>query len=207
MASWAGVVMTILVGISAAGSLSGHIMTSSRLCYVGARHGHIPNCLSLVTIDTYTPKPALIFLVSLYFLPPKKVVIFQLFLQGALSLIYLCTSDIYVLINYASFVESSFILLSIASLLWLRWKQPDMPRPIRVTILIPIAFFVICSFLVLMPFYVEPVVIGMGLLITVLGIPVYLVGVMWKNKPKFVNNAMDFLNINTQKMFMAVKEE
>jgi len=188
VASWAGVVMTILVGISAAGSLSGHIMTSSRLCYVGARHGHIPNCLSLVTIDTYTPKPALIFL-------------------GALSLIYLCTSDIYVLINYASFVESSFILLSIASLLWLRWKQPDMPRPIRVTILIPIAFFVICSFLVLMPFYVEPVVIGMGLLITVLGIPVYLVGVMWKNKPKFVNNAMDFLNINTQKMFMAVKEE
>ena len=105
-------------------------------------------------------------------------------------MIYLCTSDIYVLINYASFVESSFILLSIASLLWLRWKQPDMPRPIRVTIIFPIAFFIICSFLVLMPFYVEPVVIGMGLLITVLGIPVYLVGVMWKNKPKFVNNFM-----------------
>ena len=72
MASWAGVVMTILVGISAAGSLSGHIMTSSRLCYVGARHGHIPNCLSLVTIDTYTPKPALIFLVSLYFFTTEK---------------------------------------------------------------------------------------------------------------------------------------
>ena len=141
-------------------------------------------------------------------------------------MVYLCTSDIYVLINYASFVESSFILLSIASLLWLRWKQPDMPRPIRVTILIPIAFFVICSFLVLMPFYVEPVVIGMGLLITVLGIPVYLIGVMWKNKPKFVNNFMGkkfpiyfyflkklffpvlgFLNVTTQKMFMAVKEE
>ena len=67
MAYWAGAVMTILVGISAAGSLSCHIMTSSRLCFVGARHGHIPNCLSLVTVDTYTPKPALIFLVSIYF--------------------------------------------------------------------------------------------------------------------------------------------
>ena len=58
---------------------------------------------------------------------------FDLF-QGALSLVYLCTSDIYVLINYASFVESSFILLSIASLLYLRWKQPDLPRPIRVSL-------------------------------------------------------------------------
>lgn len=175
VAYWAGGVMTILVGISALGSLSCHIMTSSRLCFVGARHGHIPNALSLVTIDTFTPKPALIFL-------------------GALSLVYLCSSDIYVLINYASFVESSFILLSIASLLWLRYKQPDMPRPIRVTIIIPLAFFIICSFLVLMPFYVEPVVIGMGLLITAIGIPVYLIGVWWKNKPKFVHQIMSKFN-------------
>lgn len=176
MASWAGGLMTILVGISALGSLSCHIMTSSRLCFVGARHGHIPNCLSLVTIDTFTPKPALIFL-------------------GGLSLVYLCSSDIYVLINYASFVESSFILLSIASLLWLRYKQPDMPRPIRVTIIIPLAFFIICSFLVLMPFYVEPVVIGMGLLITAVGIPVYLLGVWWKNKPKVVHQIMGTLKL------------
>merc|ERR1719322_879173 len=157
-------------------------MTSARLCFVGARQGHFPDCLSLVSVDSCLPQPSLVFL-------------------GVLSLLYLFVGDIYVLINYASFVESSFILISIASLLFLRWKQPDMPRPIRVTILIPIAFFVICSFLVLMPFYVEPVVIGMGLLITVLGIPVYLIGVMWKNKPKFVNNFMGFLNVNTQKMF------
>ena len=59
-----GVVMTILVGISALGSLSGHIMTSSRLCFVGARQGHMPDCLSLVSVENYTPQPALIFLVS-----------------------------------------------------------------------------------------------------------------------------------------------
>ena len=56
--------MTILVGISALGSLSGHIMTSSRLCFVGARQGHMPDCLSLVSVENYTPQPALIFLVS-----------------------------------------------------------------------------------------------------------------------------------------------
>ena len=52
--------------------------------------------------------------------------------QCGLSLIYLCTSDIYVLINYSSFVESCFIMLSVMSLLYLRWKQPDMERPIKV---------------------------------------------------------------------------
>ena len=70
----------------------------------------------------------------------------------------------------------------------------------QVTIIIPIAFFVTCSFLVLMPFYVEPVVIGMGVLITLLGIPVYLIGVRWKNKPKSFQNLMGkFISSNCQR--------
>ena len=52
--------------------------------------------------------------------------------QGLLSLVYLCTSDIFALINYASFIESSFILCSICGLLYLRWKDPQRERPIRV---------------------------------------------------------------------------
>ena len=136
-----GVVMTILVGISALGSLSGHIMTSSRLCFVGARQGHMPDCLSLVSVENYTPQPALIFLVSIqYDITNCKYITlffhfkitFNYLFQGALSLVYLCTSNIYTLINYTAFVESTFILISIASLLYLRWKRPDIERPIKV---------------------------------------------------------------------------
>ena len=124
-----------------------------------------------------------------------------LWFQGALSLLYLCISDsVYDLINYASFVESSFILLSIASLLWLRYKRPDMERPIRVSLGIPIAFLLICSFLVFMPFYVEPLVVGMAVLITAIGVPVYLVGVWWRRKPEWLirvmgKNFINFLNL------------
>ena len=46
----------------------------------------------------------------------------------------LCTNDVYVLINYSSFVESLFIGLSVTGLLYLRWKRPDMNRPIKVGI-------------------------------------------------------------------------
>lgn len=44
----------------------------------------------------------------------------------------LCTSDIFVLITYCSIVESFFIMLSVAGVLWLRYKQPNMNRPIKV---------------------------------------------------------------------------
>ena len=49
-----------------------------------------------------------------------------------MSLTMLSSNDIYALINYASFVESSFIGLSIAGMLYLRYKQPERTRPIKV---------------------------------------------------------------------------
>jgi len=53
-------------------------------------------------------------------------------LQNVLSLVMLCTSDVYLLITYSSIVESVFIMLSVSGILWLRWKRPDMIRPIKV---------------------------------------------------------------------------
>jgi amino acid transporter len=53
-------------------------------------------------------------------------------LQNILSLVMLSTSDIYLLITYSSIVESVFIMLSVSGILWLRWKRPDMIRPIKV---------------------------------------------------------------------------
>ena len=159
-----------------------------RLCFVGARQGHFPDALSLISVERFTPKPALIFL-------------------GALSLLYLLVGDVYTLIEYSSFVESSFILLSISSLLYLRWKKPEMNRPIKVHLGIPILFLLICTFLVFLPLYVRPVEVGMGLLITASGIPVYFVGVYWKNKPEWFKSVLASMTAQSQKLFLGVKEE
>ena len=58
--------------------------------------------------------------------------IFMPLFQCLMSIIMLSSNDIYALINYASFVESSFIGVSIAGMLYLRYKQPNRERPIKV---------------------------------------------------------------------------
>ncbi len=54
---------------------------------------------------------------------------------------------------------------------------------LQVHLSIPIMFLIISAFLVSLPAYVRPLEVGAGLLITASGIPVYFLGVYWKNKP------------------------
>ncbi len=51
-------------------------------------------------------------------------------------------------------------------------------------------FMVVVTFLLIVPLYAAPYDTGMGLLCVVSGIPVYLIGVAWKNKPKVFNDYM-----------------
>lgn len=57
-------------------------------------------------------------------------------------------------------------------------------------LIIPIVFFLISAFLMVVPCYVAPYEVGMGVLITIAGIPVYWFGVVWKDKPKPVLRAI-----------------
>ena len=54
-------------------------------------------------------------------------------LQGLTSLIYLCSTDMYALINYVGFVNWLSIGGSVVVLLYFRWKRPTMNRPIKVS--------------------------------------------------------------------------
>jgi solute carrier family 7 (L-type amino acid transporter), member 5 len=98
-------------------------------------------------------------------------------------------------------------MLSVCGVLLFRWKRPDMPRPIKVNIAIPITFVIICIFLIIVPTYQVPAEAGMGCLITLAGIPFYMAGVAWKNKPKSFQDKIDRFTISMQKLFMSAKEE
>ncbi|CAO1437835.1 unnamed protein product [Diamesa serratosioi] len=146
--------MPLFVACSTFGSLNGAIFASSRLFFVGARNGHLPAAISLINVKCLTPIPSILFM--------GFVTIFLIFIP-----------DVYSLINYVSFVEALFILMSISGLLYLRKTQPDAKRPIRVNLIFPIIFLITCSFLVIFSCYVSPWEVSIGTIIILSGIPVY----------------------------------
>ncbi|XP_022919716.2 Y+L amino acid transporter 2 [Onthophagus taurus] len=181
-------IIPVLVAISAFGGLSVHVMASSRMLFVGARNGHFPALLSHINVKNFTPLPSLIFL-------------------NILSLFMLVSSDIHALITYCTIVESFFVMLSVAGLLYLRWKRPELSRPIRVNIIIPIVFVLICLFLIVLPCVEAPKEVGMGVLLTLSGIPFYYFGVKWTEKPEWFQNCLGKITIVSQKVFLAAHED
>ncbi|KAF8786972.1 Y+L amino acid transporter 2-like [Argiope bruennichi] len=178
--SW---IMPLCVALSTFGGLNGGIFSSSRLFFVGAREGHLPRIVSMINVQHSTPTPSLIFL-------------------AIMTIFYLWVGGIYVLINFTSFIEALFITLTISALLYLRIRAPKMDRPIKVSLFFPICFLLIGILLVILPFFQDFFETGIALAITLSGIPVYVVFVMWKNKPRWMVAFSDWCTDFTQKFLL-----
>ncbi|XP_065285584.1 Y+L amino acid transporter 2 isoform X2 [Dermacentor albipictus] len=183
--SW---IMPVSVALSTFGGLNGGIFASSRLFFVGARQGHLPTCLAMINVSHFTPAPSLVFLCLL-------------------SLLYLTNTDVFVLITYTAFSEAMFIMLSVGGLLWLRIKQPNTKRPIKVNIILPVLFFLISLFLVVLPFFSQPLETSIGAGIMLSGIPVYFLTIYWKDKPLAYRRTIRVVTEYVQKILYSVPQE
>lgn len=125
-------------------------------------------------------------------------------IQCTATIVILCIGDTHNLINYVSFINYLSYGVTIAGLLYFRYKKPKQFRPIKVNLLVPCSYLVFWAVLLGFSLYSEPVVCGMGLVIMLTGVPIYFIGVQWKNKPQWIYRALERVTYLGQKMCYVV---
>lgn len=183
--AWA---IPVFVAISTFGGINGIIFTSARLFAIGAEENHLPSLFALVQVKQKTLIPSLLVLCGI-----------------SIGMLF---ADIFYLINLSSHAYWLCITGAIVALLWLRHTQPDLPRPIRVNLIVPIVFLFFCLFLVITPVFTQFWDFLFGIVLTLSGIPIYLVCIKWKQFTNgFLGPIADALQSFCQKFFCTVFPE
>ncbi|XP_002160096.3 b(0,+)-type amino acid transporter 1 [Hydra vulgaris] len=156
-------IIPIFVSLSTFGSANGIAFTSGRLVFVAARKKHLPQALAMIHYEQQTPVPALalICILAWVMMIPES-------------------SNFTTLINYFNFAAWIFYSLSIIALLWMRYKKPDIKRPFKIFIGIPVIVLLVSIYLVVAPFSEKPLESTYCLLVILTGIPLYFAFVKYK---------------------------
>nr|pir hypothetical protein F07C3.7 - Caenorhabditis elegans [Caenorhabditis elegans] len=159
--------------------------------FSGARNSQLPELFAMISIRQLTPIPSLIFL-------------------GGTSIVMLFIGNVFQLINYLSFAESLVVFSSVAGLLKLRFTMPENvlnARPIKISLLWPILFFLMCLFLLILPFFhSDPWELIYGVFLVLSGIPIYVLFVYNKYRPGFIQSVWIGFTHFIQKLFYCVPE-
>lgn len=135
-AAW---IIPIFVAMSTFGTGNGSLFSGGRLMFVAARNEHLPDVLAMVHVKKYTPSPAII-------------------LTFVLATIFLLAGDIGTLIDFISFILWGFYGLNMLAVIIFRYMKPykDIPRVVKIPLVIPVLVFLASIFLVFVPIITNP---------------------------------------------------
>ncbi|CAB1416240.1 unnamed protein product [Pleuronectes platessa] len=173
------IAVPVFVALSCYGSMNGCIFALSRMFYVASREGQLPEVLSMIHVRRHTPLTAVL-------------------IMYPMTMLQLFVGDIYSLLNFMSFLRWLFIGVVVLGLIYLRYKKPDLPRPFKVPIFIPVVFCLASFFMVFLSLYSDPVNTGIGFAISLTGIPAYYIFIYFDQRPKWLQRALDSFNRSLQ---------
>jgi len=162
---YAAIIMAVFVMVSTFGCNHGLILAGPRVYYAMARDG--------------------LFFKKVAEINKKGVPGFAIAIQGIWAVL-LCLSGTYSdLLDYVIFAVLIFFTLTILAIFILRVKRPDIPRPYKAFgyPVIPAFYILTTSFIMVILLIYKPNYTFPGLIIVILGIPVYY---LWK---KFSRNS------------------
>lgn len=162
---YAAIIMAVFVMISTFGCNHGLILAGPRVYYAMARDG--------------------LFFKKVGEINKKGVPGFAIGLQGVWAIL-LCLSGTYSnLLDYVIFAVLIFFTLTILSIFVLRVKKPDIPRPYKAFgyPVIPAIYILTTSFIMIILLIYKPNYTFPGLILVLLGIPVYYLWKKYSQRP------------------------
>nr|XP_057946548.1 b(0,+)-type amino acid transporter 1-like [Doryrhamphus excisus] len=174
--SW-GWIMSIAAALSAFGSLNGTFFSGGRVCFVAAREGHMPDILAMAHVHRLTPSPALIF-------------------TTIISLLVLIPGDFQSIVNFFSFTAWFFYAITLSGLIYLKIKKPELPRPYKVPIILPILVLIAAVFLVVAPLIDNPQIEYLYVTLFIFsGVIIYIPFIHYKLCPGVLSRLTVFLQL------------
>lgn len=148
--------------VSVFGAINGSILVGPRVYYAMAKDGVFFNKVSEVH-------------------PRHKTPAFAIIIQGIWSAVLTISGSFEQLITFAMFIAIVFWIAAAASVITLRKKYPDIPRPYRTWgyPYTPIIFIIASSGILINTLLEKPVEAIAGIGLTLIGLPVYY---FWKRK-------------------------
>jgi APA family basic amino acid/polyamine antiporter len=153
----AGDVIGVISIISLTASTNAYVFAGPRVYFAMARDG------------VFFPAAAKIH-------PKYKTPAVSIWAQAAFSIVLILTGSLDALGNYVGFSITLFLGVAVAAVFVLRSREPNAPRPFRVLGYpwTPAIYVLVSAAIVINAFYSAPRVTGIGTLIILAGIPLYL---------------------------------
>src|ERR1044071_7509377 len=156
LGSGAVTLMAAAMMTSSFGALHASLLATARIPYALAKDGLIVKSLAHVSPRTHVPVRALV-------------------VQGIWACLIALSGSYDTLTDYAIFALTLFYIMVAASIFLFRRRQPDAERPYRTWgyPVVPILFLIGSTFLILMTLINSPRQSAIGLVLILLGVPVY----------------------------------
>ena len=154
---WGRVVMALGIMISTFGCVNGMILVTARLYYAMAKDGLFFRVAGTLN-QRGVPQASLI-------------------MQACWSIALVFSGTYSELLDYVIFASLLFYALTVAGLILLRSRRPDLPRPFRVPgyPYVPILYGSLCLTMMFTLLVVRPEYTWPGLILVALGVPVYYI--------------------------------
>ena len=101
-----------------------------------------------------------------------------------------CFSNIGLLINYVGFAIWLSVGVAVFCIPYLRWKAPNMKRPIKVNLIFPIVYLILTLTIIILPMIAKPIETGIGIAMILTAVPVYFIFLYWKGRPACVDHLL-----------------